>query len=107
MTLNGPSFERMRDGSKVIELRLHDEKRQRIQIGDRIAFAPAEGEAEPIETMVIALLRYPTFASMIDDLPLEWFGNPDRGALKRAVYEHYSAADERRYGVVGIRITKT
>ncbi len=106
MSLNVPSFERIRDGSKVIELRLYDEKRQLIQIGDEIAFKPAEGVAEAIETKVTALLRYPTFASMIDDLPLEWFGNPDKQALKQGVYQHYNPEDERRNGVLGIRITK-
>ncbi len=107
MNLNAPSFARIKDGSKVIELRLNDEKRQLIQIGDKIVFKPASGEPETVETEVTALLRYPSFAKMIDDLPVEWFGNPDTEALKKGVYEHYTAEDEQKNGVLGIRIKKT
>lgn len=70
MSLNVPSFERIARWGKVIELRLCDEKRQAIQIGDEIVFGKAAaGSAEPVETKVTGLLRYPTFASLIDDLP--------------------------------------
>lgn len=106
MSLNVPSFARIKDGSKTIELRLNDEKRQAIRIGDKVIFEPATGEKEAVETVVVALLRYPTFAALIDDLPVEWFGNPDKEALKKGVYEHYTPEQETSQGVVGIRIRK-
>lgn len=106
MSLNASSFGRIKDGSKVIELRLNDEKRQLIQIGDKIVFKPASGEPETVETEVTALLHYPTFTALIDDLPVEWFGSSDREALKRGVYEHYTLDQEVQNGVLGIRFAK-
>ena len=38
MRLNLAPFGRIRDGRKCIELRLYDEKRRNIQIGDGILF---------------------------------------------------------------------
>lgn len=104
MNLNAASFARIKDGSKVIELRLNDAKRQLIQFGDRIVFTSSSGEADLVETEVAALLRYPSFSRLIDDLPMAWFGSSDKEALKKGVYEHYTAEDEMTDGVLGIRI---
>ena len=38
MKLNKEPFEKIRDGKKTIELRLNDEKRQRVRVGDSIVF---------------------------------------------------------------------
>lgn len=38
MSLQSEPFEKIRDGKKTIELRLFDEKRKTIQLGDSIEF---------------------------------------------------------------------
>ena len=38
MKLNRDPFEKIKSGSKTIEMRLFDEKRQRISVGDFIEF---------------------------------------------------------------------
>ena len=38
MKLNEDPFERIKNGTKTIEFRLFDEKRQQIKIGDQIEF---------------------------------------------------------------------
>ena len=38
MKLNESPFERIKNGTKTIEFRLYDEKRQKINIGDTIIF---------------------------------------------------------------------
>ena len=42
MKLNRDPFEKIKSGSKTIEMRLFDEKRQRISVGDFIEFSSAE-----------------------------------------------------------------
>lgn len=42
MKLNRDPFEKIKSGSKTIEMRLFDEKRQRISVGDFIEFSSAD-----------------------------------------------------------------
>ena len=39
MKLNKSPFERIKNGTKTIEFRLFDEKRQQIKVGDKIEFS--------------------------------------------------------------------
>lgn len=38
MRLHPEPFEKIKNGTKIIEMRLNDEKRQKVQIGDKIEF---------------------------------------------------------------------
>ena len=51
-------FNYVKYGTKRIELRLYDEKRQKINIGDTIIFRKEPELTEMIEAKVIGLLRY-------------------------------------------------
>ena len=42
MKLKPEPFQKMREGKKTIELRLYDEKRQKVQVGDQIEFMNLE-----------------------------------------------------------------
>ena len=68
MKLQTKPFESIANGSKTIELRLYDEKRQQVKVGDEIEFT--EGKRR-ILTSVIALHRFPSFAELYNTLPLE------------------------------------
>lgn len=103
MGLSAPNFLAVADGSKVIELRLFDAKRQLIRIGDVIEFKNALDARSVVRVRVVALLRYATFGELIEDVPATWFGMPKVEVLK-AVYGFYSREDEAYYGVLGIRI---
>ena len=48
MKLHPEPFAKIKDGSKTIELRLYDEKRQRISIGDTIRFINTESAADAV-----------------------------------------------------------
>lgn len=56
MNLQPKYFDFIKDGTKRIELRLYDEKRRSIQLGDIIEFAKSENEKFKAE--VVGLLRY-------------------------------------------------
>lgn len=56
MNLQPKYFDFIKDGTKRIELRLYDEKRRSIQLGDIIEFAKSDDEKFKAE--VIGLLRY-------------------------------------------------
>ena len=59
MNLQPSYFDFIKDGTKRIELRLFDEKRQQIQLGDIIEFTKSEDDKFKAE--VIGLLRYNSF----------------------------------------------
>jgi ASC-1-like (ASCH) protein len=104
MKLQPESFGKIKNGSKTIELRLFDEKRQMINIGDVIEFQKEPDKTEIAETEVVALLRYHCFKDLIDDFPLECFDDDNKEILIEKVHEFYSEEEEQKYGVLGIKI---
>ncbi len=64
----GP-FSMIKSGSKSIELRLYDEKRKQIRIGDTIIFTSTEN-GEQLKAVVIALHRFDSFDELYRSLPL-------------------------------------
>jgi ASC-1-like (ASCH) protein len=106
MKLQPESFAAVVSGTKIIESRLYDEKRQKIQLGDRILFRNMENMDEAVMTQVEGLLRYKTFSAMFHDFPSSSFGGDSKEVLEKQIYNFYSREDEAKYGVLGIRISK-
>ncbi len=107
MKLYNEEFERVKSGRKTIEVRLFDEKRQRILVGDLITFLKLPNLEEQISVQVLELLKYKSFPDLAESIPMEDFGYPDNYEKDRFVeecYEIYSPEDERKFGVLGIRI---
>jgi ASC-1-like (ASCH) protein len=107
MKLNPDPFERVASGKKIIEVRLYDEKRQRIQLGDTIEFSLLPDSDRKIRVEVVGLLRYKSFSQMVNDLPIGHFGYPDdydKAELIKSIREIYDSEREARYGVLGIRM---
>lgn len=107
MKLNKEPFEKIRDGKKTIELRLNDEKRQRVRVGDRIVFRSLENHDETVLTEVLALHRFPSFAELYENLPLLACGYTE-DELPEAKPEdmdaYYSPEKQTQYGVLGIEL---
>ena len=61
MKLNENYFERIKDGTKIVEFRLYDEKRQQIKVGDKIEFSKLPELQEKLLVDVIELYRENTF----------------------------------------------
>ena len=107
MKLNPRPFSLMAEGKKTIELRLYDEKRQKIQIGDTLAFSNTEAPEQSIVTTVVALHRFPDFEALYRELPLEKCGYATEEiatASPQDMEEYYTKQEQMRYGVVGIEL---
>lgn len=104
MKLQPEPFDRIKDGTKKIESRLYDEKRQLIQLGDEIVFKKNPEAIESVTARVVGLLRYPTFSAMFSDFDPAMFGGESHQFLEDQIYAFYSKEDEAKYGVLGIRI---
>lgn len=99
-------YDKIKNGDKVIELRLNDQKRQLMRIGDIIRFGLEPDREEFVEAKIIGLIKYRDFSSLLNDIPLNLLGFEDKSKEEvLAIYnEIYSSRDEKRFGVVGIRI---
>lgn len=110
MKLNPSPFEKIVSGRKTVELRLYDEKRRKINIGDRIIFTNLGDPEQRIAVKVIGLHRYATFEDLFRNISSEKCGN-DRTETPEDVAtgmkKYYSDEQIRKYGVLGIEIELT
>lgn len=70
MKLQPEHFEYMQNGTKRVELRLNDEKRKTIQLGDEIEFLKEPNCDESFRVKVSGLLRYENFSDLIKDFDI-------------------------------------
>ncbi len=104
MKLHPQPFENIKSGRKTIELRLYDEKRRKIKVGDCIRFDLADGD-ESVTVEVQKLYLFPSFAALYKSLPLEKCGYDDgTSANPRDMEAYYSKEEEAAFGVVGIEV---
>lgn len=106
MKLQKAPFESIKKREKIIELRLYDEKRKSVKIGDIVEFSNIENLEEKIKTKVKGLLLYSNFRDLINDMPVIYFGfvEKDKQWLIESMYNIYKKEDEEKLGVLGIRI---
>ena len=104
MKLTVEPYEKVASGDKVIESRLLDEKRKQIVVGDEIEFYEVNNQNNSVVTKVIGVLIYRSFKDLFNDHNPELFGEDSREFLLRQIKQFYSDEDEKKYGVVGIRI---
>lgn len=104
MNLQPKYFDFIKDGTKRIELRLYDEKRQSIQLGDIIEFAKSDDEKFKAE--VVGLLRYDSFADLFKDFDISILADSSmtKQELLEVLGEFYSEEKQAEFGVIGIRI---
>ncbi len=105
MRLKKGPFEKVRNGTKVIESRLFDDKRKLINPGDEILFRLADDETQEVKTRVIAIFRYRSFKELMTDFPASLFGGDSTTEdLLAEIRQFYSENEEREYGVVGVKV---
>lgn len=98
-------FETISNGSKTIESRLYDEKRQLIQLDDIVVFINREHPEITLEAKVIGLLRYRNFHDMFISQDYHNFGGPSIDWLENQINQFYSIDNQNKYGVLGIQFT--
>ncbi len=105
MKLRSQPFENIRNGSKTIELRLNDEKRRKIRVGDVIVFLHGKRPNQYLQCTVKALHASPSFAELFHKVNPLHCGFREGDALTMGDY--YSPEEERTWGVLGIEIQVT
>ena len=106
MKLMTKYFDCIKHGSKKIELRLNDEKRKNIKIGDEIIFEEVADNPRYLKTRVIDLYYENNFNDLIEKYDIELFAdkNTTKEELIKILNDIYSQEEQKKYGIVGIRI---
>jgi ASC-1-like (ASCH) protein len=107
MSLNPEPFDLIKSGKKTIEIRLFDEKRQRVHPNDTIVFTKLTSKEEKIAVEVIGISIFSSFKDLLLNFDKVKFGHPTDMKLEDQVkrqYEHYTEEEEKKYRVVGIHI---
>ncbi len=107
MKLNPKPFKAIASGEKIYELRLYDEKRQEVKVGDTIVFTNLGNTDETITVTVLCLHLFKNFEQLYQSLPLERCGYTEEElatASPRDMEAYYSVEEQSRYGVVAIEI---
>lgn len=123
MHLADDMFDKVKAGEKTVEIRLFDDKRKLVDIGDYIEFRKSSDESETVRRRVSDLDIRQTFGEMfLNDRYLgdmKWsktlrftpkqLGAPDdatESSLVEAMYRFYDKSQEEEYGVIAFTLEK-
>ena len=106
MKLQPKYFDYILNGTKRIEIRLNDEKRKKIKLGDIIKFLKETDLKESFEAQVIGLLKYNSFEELLRDYDISILSdaNMTKDELISTLEQFYTKEKQKQYGVLGIRI---
>lgn len=107
MNLCPEPFEMIRSGEKTIELRLNDEKRKAISVGDTIVFTNTQDNSRQISATITALHKFKNFTELYSKLPLLKCGYTEEdidSAKPEDMNVYYSKELEEKYGALGIEL---
>jgi len=106
MQLQPEPFDMIKSGVKTIELRLYDEKRRKIRIGDEILFTNTEN-GKRLAVKVLELSVFDSFEELYKSLPLLRCGYTEQDIASASPGDmdvYYPKEKQKEYGVVGITI---
>ena len=97
-------FRKIENETKTIELRLYDEKRRKIKVGDIIEFENRLDNRK-IYCKVLKLYIFKNFLELYKNLDNNKFGYDEDDLISyKDMEEFYSNEDQEKYGVVGIEL---
>lgn len=106
MRLNNEPFNKIKEGTKTVELRLLDEKRKALRVGDKIIFTNRANN-EKIDVLVTNLFKADSFAPIYEKYSKVAMGyNEEDDAKPEDMEEYYSKEEIKKYGCIAIEIEK-
>lgn len=106
--LDSDIFEVVASGIKCVEGRVNDEKRRKLNIGDKLIFLKRPAEKEKIEAVVEDLTYYDNFSKMVEDYTIEelYHSNYSKEDYLNLLKRFYRDEEIAKYGVVAIKFKK-
>lgn len=111
MHLSDDMFDAINAGTKVVETRLFDEKRQLVGIGDYIEFVKESDKSQRVKKRVEDRVIGKSFEEVFSRILLKFsprqLGSPDNSSLESMVnsmYFYYDKEKEMQHGVIAFII---
>ncbi len=106
MRLNPTYYDYIVKGTKRIEIRLYDEKRQKIKVGDTIKFSKLDNEDVFFLAKVMDLYIYDDIDDLLKnfDISILLDSSFSKNDLKDIFNSIYSKEEQNKYKVIGIKI---
>ena len=106
MKLQPEYYNYILNGTKRIEIRLFDEKRSKIKIGDTIKFLKEPDLKESFKIKVVGLYRYNSFEDLFKDFDISILSDKSmsKEELIDVLEQFYTKEKQEQYGVLGIKI---
>ncbi|SFQ45120.1 ASC-1 homology (ASCH) domain-containing protein [Lachnospiraceae bacterium XBB1006] len=106
MNLWDDSFQAIKEGWKTVEMRLNDEKRSIISVGDIIEFTNTTTQGK-MACQVVNIYKYANFVELYmhhDKVSIGY--KEDEEANPDDMLLYYTREDIEKYGVVGIELSR-
>lgn len=97
-------FEIVKNGNKNIEVRVNDEKRRKLNVGDELIFLKRPLEDEKIYAKVTSLDYYENFDELVKhyDIKRLYLESYTKDMFLKELERFYSIYEQEKYGVVAI-----
>lgn len=105
MKLTKQPFADIKSGRQEIEVRMFDEKRQKIGVGDTITFKKLPELKEEITKEIIGYAVFENFTEMfnhIDKVKAGWDPKDTNEQITKEMEKYYPKEEQERYNVIGI-----
>jgi len=102
-------FDIVLQGKKNVEVRVNDEKRRKIKVGDKITFLKRPDDIENIDAIVENLSYYKNFKDLVKDYTIEelYSKGYSKEEFLYLLKRFYSDDEIDKYGTVAIKFKIT
>ena len=102
--LDADVFEVVKKGIKNVEVRVNDEKRRKMKVGDEIIFLKRPLEQEKIITKIIGLKTFDNFNELVKEYSIErlYLNTYSKEEFVKLLGRFYSEEEQNKFGVVAI-----
>lgn len=106
--LDSDIFEVVDKGIKCVEARVNDEKRRKLNIGDKLIFLKRPDEIDRIDAVVEDLAYYKDFSEMVNYYTMDelYLGEYSKEDFINLLKRFYTDEEQEKYGVVAIKFKK-
>lgn len=106
--LHSDVFDIVKDGKKDIEVRINDEKRRMLKIGDTLIFLRRPNDDEMIRAKVVGLDYYDYFSRLVDNYDMEriYLKGYTKDEYLNEMKRFYTLEEQEKNGVVAIIFEK-
>ena len=102
--LDSDIFDVVLGGAKDVEIRVNDEKRRKLHVGDTLIFLRRPEEIDKIKATVTNLVFFDSFNEVVDNYPMKriYLDNYSKEDFITLIRRFYSEEEEKEFGIVAI-----